>query len=196
MENNILKVNKRKFHFLVKKDHNEVFWTQHYHNWEEKSFDVYDTYLKPGGVMIDIGAWNGCTSLYSMNLCQHIIAVEADKLSVQNLRQNVELNDASQRITIVDKAIYPQSHALVKFGKNLHLSASKLDDSTSQIHQEPQSSDYYLVETIAPSDLILNYVQTPENLCLIKVDIEGGEEMMLHELWAIKRQYNCIFHFI
>jgi hypothetical protein len=33
-------------------------------------------------------------------------------------------------------------------------------------------------------------VSQNEELCLVKVDIEGGEEMILDELWKIKTTYN------
>jgi hypothetical protein len=32
-------------------------------------------------------------------------------------------------------------------------------------------------------------VSQNEELCLVKVDIEGGEEMILNELWQIKTTY-------
>lgn len=175
IQSDLLIVHKRQFWFIVQKDANKNFWTTHYPQWENESFDVYDTYLKPDGIMLDIGAWTGCTSLYARNLCRHIYAVESDKISIQNFRQNIQLNDAQHDITLINKAIYTKSHAILKFGKNSYMPNSKLDDSTSQILGIMDTQDYDLVTTISPEDIVSKYIPNPEKLCLIKVDIEGGE---------------------
>ena len=191
---NIMAIKKRNVEFLVEKNENQHFWSYYYPTWEENSFNVYDSKLRPNGVMIDIGAWNGCTCLYAINFCKRVIAVEADKVAFQRLRQNVELNDANDRITIVNRAVSNKKHGVVKFGRNVFMKESSLNDSTSQIHSEGAKSDksieYNLLQTITPLQLIQQHVSQNEELCLVKVDIEGGEEMILNDLWQIKTTYN------
>jgi FkbM family methyltransferase len=189
-ECHLMVVRKRQFQFIVQKDYNENFWMKHYPEWENESFDVYDAHLKPDGIMLDIGAWTGCTSLYARNLCRRIYAVEADKISVEKLHQNIQLNDAQHDIMVINKAIYAKSHAILKFGKNSYIPNSKLDDSTSQILCTTNTQDYDLVTTISPEDIVSYYIPNPEKLCLIKVDIEGGEEHVLNQLWQLKIKYN------
>jgi FkbM family methyltransferase len=172
-------------------DPNLNFWCNIYQNWENDTFQVFDKYLSKDKVFIDIGGWIGTTCIYGSKKSKKVYVVEADKQSVKDLKYNSSLN--SDNIEIIDKAIFNQSNLEIIFGKNLHLKNSKLNDSTSQIYlnkENPTTNDEYKVETITVKDLLLKYNIDPEQISLIKVDIEGSEEHILNDLLELKNIYN------
>ena len=66
-----------------------------------------------------------------------------------------------------------------------------MNDSTSQIYySEEMSDEYYLNETITLESIIKIYNINTNEVSLIKVDIEGGEENILNNLFTIKNTYN------
>jgi hypothetical protein len=65
-----------------------------------------------------------------------------------------------------------------------------MNDSTSQIYFDNESSDeFYEVKTISLERLIEKYAINPNDISLIKVDIEGGEEFIFQHLYDIKTKY-------
>ncbi len=93
-------------------------------------------------------------------------------------------------ISLIKKALYNIDNIKLKFGKNLFLKNSIMNDSTSHLYTENQTSDeYYLVDTITIESLIQNYQINPSEIGLIKVDIEGGEENILNDLNEIYKKY-------
>ena len=72
----------------------------------------------------------------------------------------------------------------VNFGKNTFLAGSQLNDSTSHI-QDPSNSTFE-VKSICLSALFSSYNIDGKDVALIKVDIEGGEEFILDDLFNLK----------
>jgi hypothetical protein len=78
---------------------------------------------------------------------------------------------------------------------------SKMNDSTSQIYGDYEiSDDFYLAKTITLDTLIKMYKINPAEIGIIKVDIEGGEEYILNDLFEIYNKYYIpmyiSFHYI
>ena len=66
-----------------------------------------------------------------------------------------------------------------------------MNDSTSQIYTEEESSDeFYSIKTVTLQSVIDNNNIKPNDISLIKVDIEGGEEFILNDLYNIHKTYN------
>ena len=173
-------------------DPNYHFWTNIFSYWENDTFNVFDKILNKNKTFIDIGGWIGTTCIYSSRKSKNVYVVEADKESIISLKENCRLN--SDNITIIEKAIYNKSEDTVIFGKNTHLNNSKLNDSTSQIcnndNIDIQNEGYYSVKTITIDDIMKQNDIKPIDISLIKVDIEGGEEFILEDLFRLKRNYN------
>jgi hypothetical protein len=75
-----------------------------------------------------------------------------------------------------------------------------MNDSTSNLYNDgDKPEEYYLVDTITLESLIQNYQINPSEIGLIKVDIEGGEENILNDLYDIHQKYKIpiyvSFHF-
>jgi len=193
IENNFSKLQKHNEHFFIDNHRyasNFHFWKNIYATWEQEKFDVFNRYLSQDKIFIDIGAWIGTTSMYGSRKSKHVYSVEADSQSVSEFEYNMK-NNCSANYTLVNRAIYNIDNIDVKFGKNKFLNGSKMNDSTSQIYSENESSDeFYNVTTISLERLIEKYAINPNDVSLIKVDIEGGEEFIFQHLYDIKMRYH------
>lgn len=66
-----------------------------------------------------------------------------------------------------------------------------MNDSTSQIYDNDELSNHcYLINTITVENIIDDNNIDPNEISLIKVDIEGGEEYILNDLYNIHKKYN------
>jgi len=167
--------------FIPKNDPSINFWENAYNNWEPETFKIFDNYLSPDKIFIDIGAWIGTTCMYSSRKSKEVYSVEADPISITYFQQNC-INNCNGNVKIIDKVLYSESNKLINFGINTFLNG-KLNDSTSQINDTGE-----LIQTISFNDLVkdLNGL----DISLIKVDIEGGEENILNDLFAFHDLYD------
>jgi FkbM family methyltransferase len=191
VEENFYKINKNNEYFFINKDKNDPnlnFWLNIYNNWENETFQVFDNYLDKNKIFIDIGGWIGTTCIYGSRKSKHVYVVEADKESFSYLISNTKLNN--KNITCINKAIYNKSNLELLFGKNNFLENSKLNDSTSQLYIDSSSNDCYKINTITIHDIFDQYQINQNEISLIKVDIEGGEEYILNDLFEIYSSYH------
>ena len=127
--------------------------------------------------------------MYGSRKSKYVFSVDADKKSIKDMILNMK-NNCENNYTIINKAVY-NTKTEIKFGKNLFLNNSKMNDSTSQIYDSSKVSDeYYTVSTITPQEILDHYNINPNEISLIKVDIEGGEEYIISELYDIHKKYN------
>jgi len=118
-----------------------------------------------------------------------VYSVEADIESFNDMKANCKIN-CKNNYTLLNNAIYNIDNIFLKFGKNKFLNNSRLNDSTSQIYLDNESStDCYSVKTVTINNILENNNINPLMISLIKVDIEGGEEYILDDLYNIYTQY-------
>ena len=191
-EKKYLKINKNNELFLIENNQNNpnlYFWKDHYTNWENESFKVYDKYLSKNNILIEIGGWIGGTSMYGCRKSKHVYSIEAETLSFDDMKLNLQTN-CTNNYTLINKAVYNVDNINLIFGKNVFFKDSKINDSTAHLYNNNQISDeYYLVDTITLESIIQNYQINPSEIGLIKVDIEGGEENILNDLNDIYNKY-------
>ena len=192
-EHKYIKVNKNDELFLIENDANNQnlpFWRDLFRNWEADTFSVLDKYLAKNKIFMDIGGWIGTMAMYGSRKSKHVYSVEADKKAHDDMSKNLKTN-CTANYTLINKVIYDKDNIQLKFGKNKFLQNSKMNDSTSQIYCDGESSsEYYLAETITLESIIEKYQIDPKEIGIIKVDIEGGEENILHDLNKINKKYN------
>lgn len=193
IENRYVRIFKNSQSFLIENNHNNPnlsFWKETYPYWEIETFNVFDAFLREDKIFIDIGGWIGTTAMYASRKSRHVYSIEADRLSFNDLGVNMKTN-CVQNYTLVNKAIYNTDNTSIRFGKNKFIDNSKMNDSTSQIYNDDETSeDSYIVDTITLTRLIETYNINPWEISLIKVDIEGGEEYILEEVFKIHKTYN------
>ena len=177
-DNNYFPIKKRNEIFLIQMDGGitDEFWKDIYPNWENETFDIFDKYLKKDKQYLDIGAWVGVTALYASRLSSYVVCIEADPVSVKKLQQNINTNILNTIIDIENSAIYNESTKII-FGPNSNNITSQFNDSGSQIKLSKTKESDILINTITFEEIIKKY--NLNNLGLIKVDIEGGEENIL-----------------
>lgn len=193
IKSNYLKIIKNDEFFFIKNDTNDNnlnFWKHTFSHWENDTFSVFDKFLNKNSVWIDIGGWIGTTCMYGSRKSKHTYSVEADKCAFEDMKANCYNN--CRNYTLINKAIFNVNDVDVTFGKNKFLHGSKLNDSTSQIYTNESNEnkdDCYTIKTITLDNMISTYSIDPTNIALIKVDIEGGEENILNDLYNLHKMY-------
>jgi len=194
VNSNFIQIEKNNELFLIRNTGDDVnikFWTDYFKNWESETFSVFDKCLRNDKICIDIGAWIGTTGMYMSRKSKHVYCVEADLMSFTDLSINLK-NNCKDNYTLLNKAIFNIDNIELKFGKNKFLPASKLNDSTSQIYYpNDEGSDLYQVKTITVEKILKDNNISPNEISLIKVDIEGGEENILNDLFDIHLKYKA-----
>lgn len=157
-------------------------------HWEAETFDVFNQVKNPDGIAIDLGAWIGTTAIWLSRNFTHVVAVEADKISLVCLRSNLKASGC-MNISISEKPIADMVKDVV-FGPR---GSQILNDSMSCIKDVPYHSDDYVVRSTTFKQLIDDYVYNDENLkskkiSFIKCDIEGGEENIIEDLLSFALQ--------
>jgi FkbM family methyltransferase len=136
--------------------------------WEAATLKAIDNILPEGGLLFDIGAWIGPMMLWAAkNRSAEIVAVEPDPEAYRQLSINVGMNGLEHQVACLNLAVSPD-------GKPANLGMQVSGDSCSSLTQKGQSS--IQVETTTLTQM-LEYGK-PD---LIKMDIEGGESLILDD---------------
>lgn len=149
--------------------------------WENETFEILAKYLRPDATYVDIGAWIGPTVLYASRRCRRVICFEPDPAAYRLLRWNLELNNASN-VTALNLGVSDRSQMvrMASFG------GSAGDSMTSMINPDANNGfealvlDWNLITAICPL----------EDVSLVKLDIEGGEFVVVPALcdWLRENQ--------
>jgi len=156
---------------------NHNYWANDFEKWEPETFEIFDRFLNKDKVFIDIGGWIGSTCIYASHKSKHVYVVEADPYSVQELIRNC--SDNATNITVIDKAIANRKGATAFIGANKFYYDRTMNASTSQVYEE------HVPGTIAVSTITIDDILMTNQVSLIKVDIEGGEEDILEDLFRV-----------
>ena len=179
-DQNIKILNKRGEIILVEGGVNDNFWVDVYSGWKEETFDIFDRFLSKDKQFLDIGAWVGTTAIYASRKSEYVVCVEADPISTEKLRINLELNKMGTEVDIELKPIFGEYRKVI-FGPNMFLSKSKLNDSRSHIKRSKTNPDDKVFDSITFDEIIEKYKL--DHLSLIKINIEGGEENIIGDAY-------------
>jgi len=170
--------------------------------WEQDSFHIFEYYKNNKGIYIDIGAWIGPTVLYCANIYKKVIAFEPDLVALSSLKKNISSNNFNN-IVLIEKGLSSEN-GITQFGGNGSLGNS---ESTLLIankeeylsyegrHTTNHSHDEIVeIETITIEKLIEQQNIDPKNISLIKMDIEGGEKIVVPSLVNFLNTYKPIFY--
>lgn len=150
-------------------------------DWEPGTFEVFDQVKDLDGIAIDLGAWIGTTAIWCSKNFSHVIAVDADQVSLQCLKNNLQASDCSN-VTICERPVAATSKYLV-FGPR----GDVLNESISYIKDASNNTNDYRVQGITFKQLIYDFVYANDaienkKISFIKCDIEGGEENILEDM--------------
>jgi FkbM family methyltransferase len=178
-------------HKFVRVDEATDHFTQNiFKNWENETFDVFDTVKDTQSIAIDMGAWIGTTAIWLSKNFHHVIAIEPDVESLKCLNRNLEASDCLN-VSICDKPV-AETAFRVLFGPR----GERLNDSMSYIKKESDNINDYFIQSVTFKQLIYDYIYANDNINLhkisfIKCDIEGGEENILEDLLHFIYNNDC-----
>jgi FkbM family methyltransferase len=147
------------------------FWDAFEHGeWEPDTLRIFDAFIDPTTVVLDVGAWIGPTTLYAAGRAARVIAFEPDPVAFAELCANVRANGTQQwASTVSARMVAIGAHdGTVVLGNPLQAgdsgSGTFFADSAVQWRAESLTLDTVL----AAEDL-------GEARLFVKMDIEGGE---------------------
>lgn len=154
------------------------FWAKFAQGWEPDTERIYQSSIKAGSTVLDIGAWIGPTVLFSLACgADKIIALEPNPMSFLSLKQIIELNpQLNEKATLLNQAISDKSGSL-KMG----LAEGESDTSTFGIQ-----GDQIEIQSTTINTLIDQY--DLEKIDLIKIDIEGAEVLLSDDLKRLSQK--------
>lgn len=146
-------------------------------NWENDTYAVFNQVKDLNKTAIDIGGWIGPTAIWLSHNFKNVVVVEADRVALNALKGNLVSSNCNN-VKIIDRPIYSESNIDLFFGGNANREAN-LGDSTSQLKDGITNVEDYKVLTISLEDIL----KDTNEVSFIKVDIEGGEEHIIPELF-------------
>lgn len=156
------------------------WWQNEYRSWEDHTFAVFDYFLDPDAIYVDIGAWIGPTVLYAATKARKIFAIEPDPVALSELYANIKMNDGFDSIITVIPQALDTEDGETAFGALMNLS---LGDSVSSLIVRDSKCDHeknniVVVPKISMKSLLDKYPCIEES-AFIKMDIEGGEKYVV-----------------
>ncbi len=171
--------------------------------WETNSFKIIEKCSDKNKVFIDIGAHIGVLSIHGAGLFKNVYSVECDSAALKSLKQNMIDNEISNN-TIINRAIYFKDNEELNFGGN----GEKGNSMSTLLVNDPNwnqganwliennvetaesiHKDCELIKTITLETLLKDNQINPNDIGLIKIDIEGGEKYIFETLKSFLKQY-------
>ena len=157
-----------------------TWWIRYFIAWEIETFKVFDIYLKPNQNFIDIGAWVGTTSLYGGYKSDKVFSIEPDPNSLIDFKKNIKINNLDNKILICEQPIAGTVKEVI-FGPNDYIGCGTWNESISYIKNKKSNNLDIVFTTITFKEFIKKY--NIDNVSLIKIDIEGGEEDIIEDIF-------------
>ena len=162
-----VKVNKNNVSFLISHTCHEThdWWLNNYEAWEPFTFKVFDHYLTPKSVYIDLGTFTGHTILYAAQKVKSAYGIELDPMAYEACKKNVLTNNL-KNVNLINCAV-------ANYDGEVGIKMDRI--GTSGCGFDPQSSMKITCLTIES----LLKVWGIKGCDFIKMDIEGSEEVCL-----------------
>ena len=162
-----------------------------YQDWEKDTFQDFEKVTDKNKTAIDLGAWIGTTSLWLARHFNHVVSVECDPVSIERLRKNVQINDIDN-ITIIP---HPVSHSerLVTIGPREELSyGCNVNTGTAINYIKDEKTT--LFDSTTKTTTLKHIMKGFNDVSFIKCDIEGHEENIIEEVFAVGVPVHLSFH--
>ena len=146
-------------------------------------------FIKSGVVIYDLGANIGFVSLLMARLIGdhgQVFSFEALPKNISRLKDNIELNKLSQRITIIPKAVVDRTRAVSFL---IHASGA-MGKAAGSAGRDEKYTEKINVDGIALDDFI--FKQRNPSPDLIKMDVEGGEILAINGMTRLLKRFHPI----
>jgi len=150
--------------------------------YEPMSMKVWVDRCKSAQTIYDVGAFSGVYSLSAavQNPNSNIYAFEAVRRTHARLLMNIQANRLSKRITAINRAVIDKQDLVTFYqyrGENILGNAASMIDKGIPIFSNDEK-----VHTISLDDFVAQGHPVPE---LLKIDVEGVEELVLNGMHSI-----------
>ena len=180
---------------------NGFFQDQFLSGWEKDTLRVIRSFASPSKVLIDVGAWIGPITLYGSKLYDRVVSFEPDPVALKYLKKNLSLmrpdgKPQGYNVTLFEKGLsFVTSSEGQLFGGSKDLGNSETtflagydffrhtaNEPMQRGSYEDRTSNLIKVPTITLEDSLSAAKVNPDDIGLIKVDIEGGEHFLVPAL--------------
>lgn len=157
-------------------------------SWEPETFEIFNYVKCSNKAAVDVGAWIGPTSIWLSNNFKYVISIEPDIVAFNALEKNLQ-NSGCSNVKTINRPCYSEEIDVV-FGTNEYnknFEAEGLGSSTSQIKKLKNNIDDRIQKAIT-----LQHLKSYDffnDISFVKVDIEGGEENILNDLFEYAKAY-------
>jgi FkbM family methyltransferase len=201
-----MEITKKSTKFKIVGKISERWFPMNYKSWEKYTFEILDYFSKGDRqTYIDIGSWIGPTVLYASSKFEKVVAIEPDPVALKELEGNIAVNNFSN-ISVVGKALSTKD-GKTSFGGHGMLGNSEstmlvdTDKYMERSKRKPKGEIAIVeVETICIQTLMAKLDLNPHELGLIKMDIEGGEIVVVPCLRDFLNKYKIplyiSFHYV
>lgn len=178
------------------------WWTRKYKRWEDRTFIIFDTFLRESGSLIDVGAWIGPTVLYAAAFAKHVYCFEPDPEAHRVLLLNLSVNPQYRNVTVLNATLSDNDGEVVLtnragFGDSestIMLESLARGESPMMTTPEDRSGAQEQPEFATlrvPAMTISTFEQryTVAGCSLMKIDIEGGEKIVVPMLEGFLRRH-------
>ena len=198
------KITKNNISFNISGSYSESWFSNNkLDRWELDTFHILDYYKNnKESIYIDIGAWIGPTVLYAANIYKKVIAIEPDPIAIERLEQNLSVNNFNN-ISLIKKGLADKT-GKCKFGSQgcgfgnsestILVSNDKYSSWGGRHSKEKREENIIEIETIVIEELLESLNISPLQISLIKMDIEGGELILIPYLQDFLKKYKPVFY--
>lgn len=172
----------------IKSEGHSQFWLSvEDGTWEKSTFEVLNRFIKPGMVFVDIGAWIGVFTIYAAKLEALVLAAEPDEVAFEELGRNLNMNVfpmiGVMAAAISDKDGIAELNTTGAFG-----------NSESSLVERGGNGETRTVETRTLESFLSYFNVDASSICLIKIDIEGGEVALLNQAAPFLELFRPVIH--
>ena len=170
-------------HYLSINDHHfkvphHWFWDQFSEQWEPQTYNFFQRNLRKGSTFLDIGGWVGPTAFIATSLgASKVKIIEPNPLNFSHLLSSQFNNGLVEKWFLVNACISDQNGSAV-IGP---IDGIKSGSSATNIRNPDQSGAQII--SLKLQDVLLG----EDDLSLIKIDIEGAEELIINDLTAFAK---------
>lgn len=190
-ESKVIKKNDIEF-YIIDEFSKKWYTDDRVKRWEPNTFNIISYYSNnKDGIYIDIGAWIGVTVLYAASLYKKVIAIEPDPVAIERLKKNMSANKCDN-IIVVEKGL-SDTEGKKRFGGN-GLMGNSMSTLLVERTKSPSEKNTTTIDTITINTLINQLKINPSLISLIKMDIEGGEIILVPAIKKFLKDYKPVFY--
>jgi FkbM family methyltransferase len=143
--------------------------------WEPQTFEIFDKFLDKEHSYIDIGAWIGPTVLYGCQLAKQCYAIEPDPIALEKLKENINLNPKLKKKISIYEGCISNKKGYTYLGNIRDFFGNSMSGILFK-----NSKKLLRVKSTRLEDFIKK--NKISDLNFIKIDIEGGETIVLPDI--------------